>query len=249
MEPNTVDQEPLPNLEAKYKTVQYLGSGRNDAAWLVQNLEGQNFVALGPIVKANPWHWEATLRKVSQVPRLDSMGLSNYITHKVDAGILNVDQKVIVVEYAGVPISEAKTDAERIDIFKQITTVVDTLHRNGYSLNDLKEEHWLFLRDKEDNIHVKLIDYTQIRPVPEQSMEQNSNDHRLFDLLKLVNLMVCIFPWFRAEFPLDIPYHEAQKFVHNQFCRLEEQSKTISPMKKLQLKMVNALRSRLRINT
>lgn len=200
---NSQESEILPNLDGKYKVRQYLDSGANDDAYLVEGEDGQKYVALFPITDLDS-KWKKTLSKFVNAQRLIGLGLKDHIADKVELGTLTIDnkkRKVVITEYAGENILEVQNEKEKIDALKQIRSILETLHQAQLGVTDFKPDHWLVQRQPDNSILVKLIDYTNVSFAAEKIHQSGgrSPEKRQFDFNALKMLVNTLFPWFQTE--------------------------------------------------
>lgn len=179
--------------------------------------------------------------------------MSEHAVHMIDVGLMQIQEdrevKVVIVEYGGEPVTTADSDDKKLEILKQIWHVTSVLHESGYAIYDFKPEHWTFF-EIEDGLDVKLIDYTQIVKVPEESIRRNENDHRQSDLRNYVGLMQQLFPWFGDYGNYwHGTYDEINDRIRKTLLELENQNRALKPTEKRRRQYINRLAQVLRGRT
>lgn len=246
-----VEKLNLPDISGKYEPVKRLGSGANDTAYLISSKNsGDVFVALTPLTKITEFGWRKTSNKVDKVTLLDDLGLSQHAVHKIETGTMYLDkirtkEPVAVVEYGGVPIESAIVDQDKIEILNQVWKITKTLNNNGYAINDFKHDHWVYQKDDDGKIVVRLIDYTQVWKLPQESLETGANDHRRGDIRSFTGLVKTLFPWFSPTVIYwEDKFSDLQNKAEMDLARLVEENARFGKAEKGRRQLINLVKEK-----
>jgi hypothetical protein len=189
-----------------YKRLESLGHGANDFAQLMEDPNGRRVVALSPLENLEN-SWVKTSYKGEKVTKLEQEvpGVGKFLVHELDRGMFHFDgypesRPVLIVEYAGESIENLKTDEDKLDAIKQMHECMILFHGANMAIDDIKIDHWTYIRDEQGKIKVKLIDNSKIR----KEGEGDKNTRRYIDLVRFCGIVEEMLPWYRLPPELNV---------------------------------------------